>query len=616
MPLLLVFLPILAGAQDDGYLAKEKSLWFNSSNAAGIGVKDLQVYNTADLGYRFETGSYHRMQEGSDCGTLGFNTQGAAKVGNIQLWGQFSYDNITANGTRFNTLVFNPFDERFIYNTADPVVSQWKRQVYDMEFKLSAPLGKKIFGGVHVRYSDRIAAKQQDPRAESTSYDVSVSPSLVFRVGNGSSLGVDLAYSHMLERSAPTLSNGSVLQNVYVLRGLGNFTEDMVGSGGLYTMYYTSDAFGGHIQYALDSNLGLLVEAGGEYKPTGLRQDAVHPRDMGRANVLDLTFATQALFARGKFLHKFRLDALCRMTDGIEYSTKQVQGSGWEVLAESIMSTYSTVSADLVYNCFVTEGGNDGSGSGVGAGAGLGAGSGAGSGAGAGSGGSFIWDFSGKASFFAKDDRYIAPASRFSYSGMSLTAGARRRIIFRRSTLDAGLDITAMKSFGGRYEYAGARSGSVPVNEWYPHDLNVLTADYIRSGITLSWLHRAAPARRNGHGTRTSSDNSSDLSYGLTFNAAFLSAGAGSGTVKISGTVTGGNSGESAGSDSAMPDGESTGGMSGGETVGAAGGSAGVSSGGSSGVQTGVQTGAANGALIGVKAGNRLFLGIGFKLIF
>ncbi len=590
MPLLLVFLPILAGAQDDGYLAKEKSLWFNSSNAAGIGVKDLQVYNTADLGYRFETGSYHRMQEGSDCGTLGFNTQGAAKVGNIQLWGQFSYDNITANGTRFNTLVFNPFDERFIYNAADPVVSQWKRQVYDMEFKLSAPLGKKIFGGVHVRYSDRIAAKQQDPRAESTSYDVSVSPSLVFRVGNGSSLGVDLAYSHMLERSAPTLSNGSVLQNVYVLRGLGNFTEDMVGSGGLYTMYYTSDAFGGHIQYALDSDLGLLVEAGGEYKPTGLRQDAVHPRDMGRANVLDLTFATQALFARGNFLHKFRLDALCRMTDGIEYSTKQVQGSGWEVLAESIMSTYSTVSADLVYNCFVTEGGNDGSGSGAGSGAGA--------------GGSFIWDFSGKASFFAKDDRYIAPASRFSYSGMSLTAGARRRIIFRRSTLDAGLDITAMKSFGGRYEYAGARSGSVPVNEWYPHDLNVLTADYIRSGITLSWLHRAAPARRNGHGTRTSSDNSSDLSYGLTFNAAYLSAGAGSGTVKISGTGTGSNSGESAGSDSAIPGGASTGG----ETVGAAGGSAGVSS--------GAQTGAANGALIGVKAGNRLFLGIGFKLIF
>ena len=352
MPLLLVFLPILAGAQDDGYLAKEKSLWFNSSNAAGIGVKDLQVYNTADLGYRFETGSYHRMQEGSDCGTLGFNTQGAAKVGNIQLWGQFSYDNITANGTRFNTLVFNPFDERFIYNAADPVVSQWKRQVYDMEFKLSAPLGKKIFGGVHVRYSDRIAANQHDPRAESTSYDVSVSPSLVFRVGNSSSLGVDLAYSHMLERSAPTLSNGSVLQNVYVLRGLGNFTEDMVGSGGLYTMYYTSDAFGGHIQYALDSDLGLLVEAGGEYKPTGLRQDAVHPRDMGRANVLDLTFATQALFARGKFLHKFRLDALCRMTDGIEYSTKQVQGYGREVLAESILRTYRTVSASLLYNCF------------------------------------------------------------------------------------------------------------------------------------------------------------------------------------------------------------------------------------------------------------------------
>lgn len=519
MPLLLVLLPLVAGAQDDGYLAKEKSLWFNTSNAAGIGVKELQVYNTADLGYHYETGSYHRMQDGSSCGTLGFNTQGSTKVGKIQLWGQFSYDNITANGTRFNTLVFDPFDERFIFNVADPVESQWKRQVYDMEFRLSAPIGKKFHTGIHLRYFDRLAAKQNDPRAESTSYNIFVSPSLVFNFGRGHSLGLDLSYSHLLERSAPTLSNGSILQNVYVLRGLGNYTEDIVGSGGLYTMYYSSDAFGGHLQYALDSGFELIVQAGGEYKPTELRQDAAHPRKMGRANVADFTLGTQAMFAKGKFLHKFTLDALYRTTEGIEYASKQIQGSGWEVLSESIMSSYKTISAELTYNCFVTEGD------------------------------SFLWDFVGKASFLAKDDRYISPESRFNYSVLSLTAGARRRFIFRRSTLDAGLDLTALKSLGGNYVYSGTRSGSVPVNEWYPSDLNHLTADYLKAGATFAWLIRT----------------SSDLSYGLTFNASALTAGAGCGTVLISGSgVAGSNAGN----------------------------------------------------LVGVKAGNRLMLGGGLKLIF
>lgn len=569
MPLMLVFLPFVAGAQDDGYLAKEKSLWFNTSNAAGIGLKDLQVYNTADLGYLFESGSYHRMQEGSDCGTLNFNTQGATKVGKIQLWGQFSYDNITANGTRFNTLVFDPFDERFIYNVADPVESQWKRQAYDMEFKLSFPIGRKLHGGLHARYYDRIAAKQNDPRAESTTYNVFVSPSLVFRMGNRSSLGVDLGYSHMLERSAPTLSNGSILQNVYVLRGLGNYTEDIVGSGGLYTMYYTCNAFGGHVQYALDSDVGLIVEAGGEYKPTGLRQDAAHPRDMGRANVADMTFGSQLMFSRGKFLHKFSLDALYRMTDGIEYSTKQIQGSGWEVLAESIMSNYRTLSADLTYNCFVTEGSGEGRTGGKGS---LGNGD-----------ESFLWDFMGKVSFLSKDDKYLSPASRFHYSGMSLTAGARRRFIFKRSTLDAGLDLTAMKSFGGGYEYSGVRSGSIPVNEWYPSDLNHLTADYLRAGLSLSWLHRTA----------------SSLSYGLTLTAAALTAGSGNGTVTISGSGTGSGADSGNGAGSGADSGNGTGSVA---VSGTGTGSAGS------------PTGAGN--LIGVNAGNRFFIGAGLKLVF
>ena len=235
----------MAWAQDNGILNKEKALWLESGNSALMETSGKRTDNTAGLSYGFITGDHHLFQEPQSSHNVRFNTAGYATIGKIKLWGQFSYDNITDSGTRYNTLVYAPHDERFIYNVADTTLSDWKKQSYDMEFKMSAPLSQRLSGGLHIKYRDRIAAKQQDPRSESTVYEAEVSPSIACIIGSSHFIGFNVLYSRLLERSAPTLSNGSILQNVFVLKGLGNYTEDVVGSGGLYTMYYQGNSYGG-----------------------------------------------------------------------------------------------------------------------------------------------------------------------------------------------------------------------------------------------------------------------------------------------------------------------------------------------------------------------------------
>ncbi len=423
-----------------------------------MGKSSQRPNNTAILSYDFRTGDHHLFQEPQSASDVHFNTAGCASIGKIKLWGQFSYDNLSDSGTRFNTLVYDPFDERFIYNVADTTLSDRKRQSYDMEFKMAVPLAGRHFGGLHVRYRDRIAAKQQDPRSESTAYDVDLSPSFVFSIGSHHSLGMNILYSHYLERSAPTLSNSSLLQNVFVLKGLGNFTEDVVGSGGLYTMYYQGNSYGGAIQYGLDSGIELLVDAGCRLSRTELRQDATQPRDMGLSSVNDCFLDARLISERGNTLHKLSLNSLYKLTNGTEYATKQINGVGWEVVSKATMSKYRTLDAALSYDYYMTKDQ------------------------------SFLWNIHSRVRYISKNDSYVTPHSLFKYSGVSAEAGASRQFFFKRSNLTAGLQLKGYKGIDGEYVYNGARAESRPVKEWYPHDMEILSSDHVMVGADIEYL--------------------------------------------------------------------------------------------------------------------------------
>ena len=459
---LFLLLPFALGAQGAGDRAQlllntTRALWMDSANAAGLTVSAPEAFNLVDAGYSYEAGDYRRMQTGTSVGVFDFDTQGALKVGKVQLWGRFRYDNTNDRGSSFNTLLYDPYDERFMYTAADTVAGQWKKQSYEMQFKASVPLGERFAAGVHVNYTDRIAAGQIDPRAESYHYSVTVRPGLVWNAGS-STIGLNGQYSNTFERTTPSISNTQEIQKVYLLRGLGNWVGEQVGGGGLGTMYFRCNTWGGGLQYAYNGSWRMLAEAGYALHNTEIHETATQPKPHGDTRRQEFNANATALFGTG-VLHKIGLSSDVAITTGIEPTTQWNKETGeWEITYSAEQCNLVSWNGILSYDAFVLDGD------------------------------SYTWHFSAEAGVQAKQDSYAVPASRFEYANAVMGAGAERSWLFNNgSSLLLGGGLSFVKYMYRYYEYNGHRAGAAPVRDLYPHDLSILSADRLTARMAAEY---------------------------------------------------------------------------------------------------------------------------------
>ena len=497
--LLLSLLPVKAGAQDGiGSAAalqysEDHTLWFGSENAAGLAFRPLSTFNIVGFGFGYEDGAFHRYPTGEKVSDLDFDTRGALAIGKMQLWGHFRYDNITERGTRFNTVLFDPYDERQIFSVADPNLSDWKRQVYDMEFKAALPLGDRFAAGLHLRYTDRLAAKQVDPRSESFKYSIELRPSLVWRIGK-SALGISGAYSNMFERSVPVLSNTSEIQEVMLVRGLGNYVRDMVGSGGLSTIYYHCDSYGGALQYHFLGNQEMLAEVSFLHHGTSTRESATQPFNMGSVAMNEISASVQ--FAGYSSLLK--AEFLYRDTEATEYTSVWNKSTGeWEVRTSALGSTYGTLRASLSGDRYF--GHRDAM--------------------------PYIWKLSGKAGWVSKTDRYMLPEASFEYSNLGFSASLQRLFGNGKVLWEASVEAGYKLNLAGAYNYTGMQKDGIPVKEWYPHDMEILSSN---AAFGAAGLGMGAPLSGRMSGMKlTASCSAGCIMAGQNKNRLLLSAGVG-----------------------------------------------------------------------------------------
>lgn len=436
----------------------DKNLWFAGNNAAGISFSSLSDYNIVNSDFKYKNGDFSLMQEGKNSSVVSFDTQGAIKKGKFSLWGLFNYKLENINKSYFNTLLFNPFDERLLYNVADTVESTWNRQCYQMTFKASAPLMEdKLSLGMQVSYSDRIASKQNDPRAESYSYILDVKPSFVLKLGK-IKIGGYALYSHLLERTAPTLSNGSEIQRVYMLRGLGNFINEIVGQSGLRTMYYFINSFGGGVQFAFNApSVQMICDIGAVVNNSITRHGAINPRMIGNVAVFEYYTSFDFLYGK-RFNNKISLRVNRHSSYGTEYTTIIDKDSGnWNIVSDAVMSTYEKTSVMLLWRKYIMHGDTR------------------------------RWLLETNILWKDKRDRYLLPKSWLFYDNLKFTSIVKRHFNAGGSSLDLGGIFSLRKNILGEYVYSGSKSSSPPVRNWYTHDTKVLTSDYIRCGIDVDW---------------------------------------------------------------------------------------------------------------------------------
>lgn len=435
-------------------LVKVQSAWFHSSNAAGLSIDPLARYNDLSFGYSLGRGDF-RLQPEGNTNSLDIATSGATSLGRGQVWGSFNYRNLSAKDTRFNTMTLNLEDD-LPFIVSDANVSPWKKQRYDMSMKAATPLlGDLAALGISANYFTESGAKQVDPRCTDYEYGITAEPSVVFQFG-GHTLGLTGTYRNGGVREVPVNSNSQQDQVAYILRGLGNYTDAVVGSlSGISTFYYKRNLYGGALQYGFGGRgLKLLAEGGYSYQLVDAFQTPTKPQRMGSTIQQKIFGKAQVLAESETVLSKVTVEGFHRTTDGVEFL--QELGVEWQTIDKNIRSHYDLWHLALGYDFFRK--GEAG----------------------------YSWMAGVRGAYDEHNDKYILPASEMTYKNVTGELYAKKNWLIGDVTVLAGLHGAFRKNLGAVYQYGGAEPTSVIILEFYHKDFEYKTAPCWKGGASVN----------------------------------------------------------------------------------------------------------------------------------
>ena len=185
-----------------------ENIWTsNTENAAGGMVDAPTLMANAFAGYDYKKGDFKPKQVGEKINSLVFHTDGGGiykNVGNMYLWGEFTYTKDDISGAKWNATLADPTRDMPFF-VADENVSKWKNQTYDMKFKAGFPrlINNHLIIGIAGGYKAAIAAKQLDPRPLTRVSDLNVMPSIVWEFDPSNALGAVFHYTSYREDGSP-----------------------------------------------------------------------------------------------------------------------------------------------------------------------------------------------------------------------------------------------------------------------------------------------------------------------------------------------------------------------------------------------------------------------------
>ncbi|MDO4736288.1 MAG: hypothetical protein Q4B21_04650 [Bacteroidia bacterium] len=471
--LICLLMPVIAAAQQDKEimqaasieLTQHKSLWFNTKNASGLLSTPLADYSEVSVAYKNESGKFARLQQG-DLSTLSVNTHGAIQIGETMLWGNFTYDNITVKNSLYNTLLYDPFRE-MPYNAVDANKSNWKKQSYLLNAKVAFPMLWDFLAiGCEIDYNSRTGAKQLDPRTTNYNYFINVRPGFSFHFAKNHILGFNLEYENYYERTTPTNSDSQNYQPVYLLKGLGVYTNEIIGgSNGLKAFYYKANKIGIAGQYAFNSNgaFKMLLDAGYTYKVEDVYQTPTKPQRMGTVKQKAVNATAQFLVDGQKNTHKAVIKYANENTDGIEY-IQYVDNSedvnDWVTLDKYIRSNYKYTDFAFTYNYFRE------------------------------SDRGYSWNAGFEGKYSDNDDIYYLPESKMRIRNFVMDFFVKKNFSFGpKSTLLFGLDFAFNSNMEGMFSFPADKTPEQMefIENFYNKDLAILSSNYTKIGALLNF---------------------------------------------------------------------------------------------------------------------------------
>lgn len=481
MVVLTLLLPQMAGAQNaNAYLSnpasiellKAKSLWFNTNNGAGLTLDKMYSYNNLLFNYNLKSGDFKRTTDGTTERLFGVSTEGGLKLGGGYAWGRFSYNNEKQIGTLYNTTMLDPL-RGMPYKTVDKNLSDWVKQDYNLYMKVaSQPLWDIFMVGLEAQYITKTGAKQIDPRSDVDFFTFNVKPGIIAKFDKHV-VGLDFEYERLNQESSTTNSNGQSNQDVFVMKGLGNFYSSVVGGlQSLGTFVYNGNKVGGSLQYSFEGkSVKLLLDGKYTFRVEDVISSQSKPKAEGTVKE-DQYAANLQLVTLGKNVSKLELSYSDNKLSGIEYvqvldNTFEVKR--WVTTYKSIRSTYDLTNIALKYDFFK------------------------------GSDLEYDWRAGIIVDYKNSDDLYIMPESYMKVKDLIVGINGKANLKFKKANrLLAGISVNYKKNLDGAYVYGGAEPTSHIITDFMTPDFQYLKKSYYKIGGEISYFTKITKSGKTG----------------------------------------------------------------------------------------------------------------------
>lgn len=449
---------VTTSALEDNF---RNTLWYNSTNGAGLAFDQLAKYSTLDLGASNTSGAWKRAHEPGRRTEVDAHTSGATNVGRFKVMGDFVFRDIFDKESMFNTLTYDVTDD-MPYYVLDTMSSPWSRQEYEMSAMLISPvMFDRLSAACEVHYTTKVGAKQKDPRSEGYVMDIELKPSVAFQLSAGNVLGLAGLFDYTYEYSEPSNVNYSFDQKVFLMRGLGEGDLKKVGGNdGLPNVFSKTYRFGGSLQYSHSgAKTRQLVDLYGRYSTVDVQQQTSLPRSMGSTAQILAGLKYQFLFG-SNWSDKLTVNAFFRNTGGIEKVQKRDDtafNQQWVTISSNRMLELNRIEADVEYDHRLGAGGL----------------------------GKYTWDFGADANFSMESDSYLAPAASQDWMRAYASVFAMGQFDLGGSPLRARVDAGYGMGLSGNYTPSGS-SKDVP-QRVYKEDIKYLTDNYAKISAMVDY---------------------------------------------------------------------------------------------------------------------------------
>ncbi|MBQ4279596.1 MAG: hypothetical protein IJC16_06560 [Rikenellaceae bacterium] len=238
---------------------KETAYTLAAGNASALVLGRQVAYSDLSLGLGIENGSFHRPQQAAHIFNYGLDAEGAMTLGKLYVSGGFRFLQSKEDDVKFNSIL-DPY-RGTPYIIADSTGGDWTKQAYDLWAQGTSPLIADVVAfGLRAGINVNRGAKKIDPRPQSNSNAISVSPSVTLRY-RAHALSGDYTYRRFRENTNLMLYNSSEAQKIYLLKGMGQYIYDIF-SANERERQYKGDGHTAGVEYHFDMRRFHLLVRG------------------------------------------------------------------------------------------------------------------------------------------------------------------------------------------------------------------------------------------------------------------------------------------------------------------------------------------------------------------